>query len=106
MTGKFYEGIRAQKPILAIVEGEIPCSELWRLNETYHYGYCYEESMQEERRIMFRQYLLDLYTEKMNNGSIDYAPNDALIQTFRYDFLSKKLENIMKDLISVNRRDK
>lgn len=99
ISGKFYEGIRAGKPILAVVAGEVPKSELYKLNEKYHYGFCYEECRNDEHHALFLDYLREMYNEKIEKGEIAWEPNMDLVKTFRYDYLTCKLENIMKSLI-------
>ena len=100
LTGKFYEGIRANKPILAVIAGNVPNSELRKLNQLYHFGFCFEESMALKEQQLFSQYILDLYNEKMKSGKIPFVSNKALAQAFRYDCLSAKLETMMASLIN------
>ncbi len=99
LTGKFYEGIRAHKPILAIVAGEVPNSELNLIEQTYHYGFCYETSRKKEQFSRLCDYIEKAYQDKMASGAVEYAPNAALAEDFRYDILSKRLEEICHRLI-------
>lgn len=98
ISGKFYEGIRCGRPILALIAGDTPDSELYELNETYHYGFCYEECRPQQ----FQQlcdFLLQAYRQKMEHGSLDYAPSEEFSTAFRYDTLTKKLETLCEKLI-------
>ena len=99
LTGKFYEGIRAGKPILSIISGNVPYSELCLLNEKYHYGFCYESCRKKEQFQQLCDYLEVLYKEKMSTGKISYNPNPALITDFRYDTLAKRLEKLCYQLL-------
>lgn len=99
LTGKFYEGIRAKKPILSIVAGNVPNSELNVINQKYHYGFCYEACREKEQFQALCDYLEGLYREKMETGHISYTPDPALETDFRYDTLSKKLEALCLDVI-------
>ena len=94
LTGKFYEGIRAGKPILSMVSGHVPNSELGLINQKYRYGFCYENCREKEQFQALCDYIEGLYREKMSTGSISYAPDPNLITDFRYDTLSKKLETL------------
>ena len=94
LTGKFYEGIRAKKPILSILGGKVPYSELYCINEKYHYGFCYESCREKEQFQPLCDYLEGLYREKMATGTSQYAPDPELERVFRYDTLSKKLETL------------
>ena len=99
LTGKFYEGIRAGKPILSIVAGNVPNSELDLINQKYGYGFCFESCREKEQFQSLCDYLEGLYREKMSTGRISYTPDPALDTDFRYDTLSKKLENLCLDAI-------
>ena len=99
LTGKFYEGIRAHKPILAMVAGEVPNSELNLIEQQYHYGFCYETSRKKEQFGRLCDYIEKAYQDKMASGAVGYAPDAALAQDFRYDVLSKRLEEICHQLI-------
>ena len=99
LTGKFYEGIRANKPILSSVFGDVPYSELYRLNEKYNYGFCYECCRHNDQFERLYDYLLDLYTQKQKNGFIDYKPSHSLALDFCYENITKKLENLCYKLL-------
>lgn len=99
LTGKFYEGIRAQKPILSIVSGDMPNSELALLNEKYQYGFCYEMCQRNSQFSAFCDFLLDAYTQKMKHGRVRYHPVPELFSDFRYDVLAKKLSDFCETLI-------
>ena len=98
LTGKFYEGIRAHKPMLAVVVGEMPNSELSLLNEKYHYGYCYEKALKEQSFRELCDYITMVYNEKIKNGIISYKQDKALEEDFRYDVITKQLETICFNL--------
>ena len=99
LTGKLYEGIRAKKPILSLVAGNVPYSELNLINEKYHSGFCYENCRENEQFRALCDYLEGLYREKISTGTISYTPDAALETDFRYDTLSKKLEALCLDVI-------
>jgi len=99
LTGKFYEGIRAHKPILSLVTGEVPNSELLTLNETYRYGFCYEECAGETGFAQLCQWIEEAYRNRCNGKPIPYNPEKALFEVFRYDNLTDKLEKICLDLL-------
>jgi len=99
LTGKLYEGIRARKPILSILTGDVPNSELDLINQKYRYGFCYENCREKEQFQALCDYLEGLYREKMETGHISYTPDPALETDFRYDTLSKKLEALCLDVI-------
>ncbi len=99
ISGKFYEGIRCRHPILALVSGDLPDSELYLLNQRYRYGFCYEESRRKELFPKLCDFLAQAYTQKMENGSVDYAPTKELAAAFQYEALTKQLEGLCEKLI-------
>ena len=98
LPGKFYEGIRARKPILSIISGDLPGSELDVLNEKYHYGFCYEDCRKEEQFTQLCDYLEKAYNEKMTLGKVQHEVNPALEDAFRYDRLAKQLEDFIRSI--------
>lgn len=98
LTGKFYEGIRAGKPILSIVNGKVPNSELDTLNEKYQYGFCYETSRDSELFSKLCDYVYQAYREKVEGGRIDYELKPELEVAFRYDHLTQQLEELCLQL--------
>lgn len=98
MTGKFYEGIRSRTPILSLVSGDLPDSELYQLNEQYHYGFCYESCRGQAHFQEFCGYLKQAFSQKMENGQVSYQPAPELFTDFRYDSLARQLESIFQEL--------
>ena len=97
LTGKFYEGIRARKPILALVSGDLPDSELMQLNKKYSYGFCFEQARRKESMPALERYIEALYREKMTNGRLSCKPSPELYRTFSYSQLSAQLHQLMKE---------
>ena len=98
MPGKFYEGIRAKKPILSLVSGNLAGSELNLINEKFNYGFCYEEAYGNLLLPELCNFLEKAYREKMDNGAVLYTANPELEATFRYDNLAKQLEAFMQEI--------
>lgn len=98
MPGKFYEGIRAKKPILSLVSGDVAGSELNLINEKFDYGFCYEEARRNVQLPELCGFLEKAYREKMENGAVSYTENPELEATFRYDNLAEQLEAFMQEI--------
>lgn len=98
LTGKFYEGIRARKPILSLLTGEQPNSELNLLNEKYCYGFCYECCREQEQSDALRNWVETVYICKQAGKPIPYDPKPGLFTDFCYENLAKKLETIMMEM--------
>ena len=99
LTGKFYEGVQFKKPILSIISGNTPNSELFRLNDVYHYGFCYETCRSKEMKNKFRSFIMSLYISKIETGIVDFNLNDELVEKFDYRNLTKELESLFIDLV-------
>lgn len=99
LTGKFYEGIRARKPILSLVSGDVPGSELGMLNEKYHYGFCCEEASGDTGVEALKRWILDAYEKKQQGQSPAYDPEEGLFTAFTYRALTEKLEKLMQELV-------
>ena len=98
LTGKFYEGIKIKKPILSLVSGKEPNSELQLLQNKYNYGFCYELCNRKNSLQNLENYILKLYREKTETGTISYTPSIDLYNAFRYSQLAEKLHGIMVEL--------
>ena len=98
LTGKFYEGIRAKKPILSLISGNLPNSELNILNQKYNYGFCYEDCRGEEHFAELCRFLEKAYHEKMNFGKVQHKINPELEAVFRYDHLVQQLEDFIQKI--------
>lgn len=98
LTGKFYEGIKAGKPVLALLAGDTPNSELLQLQRQYGYGFCYENCTQSTSMPQMKEYITKLYREKMTRGKLSYAPSKELYDAFGYTHISRKLDDMMHEL--------
>ena len=100
LTGKFYEGIRAGKPILSVVAGDLPGSELSIINDKYRYGYCYEMCQKKLQAQCLLDYFVGIYQQKIQNGRIEYQPTEELKEAFRYDRLAERLVMLAEQISS------
>ena len=98
ITGKFYEGISAELPILSVVSGDTPNSELDRLDLKSGYGICCECCRKGDCRRLC-DWLTEAYNAKMVSGSTGYKVPAALKQAFRYDKLALKLQRLMQSIL-------
>lgn len=98
ITGKFYEGIKSNKPIISVVAGNRPNSDLMLLNRKYGYGYCLELCSEREHGKGFDEFFLKMYDEKMKNGHLSYMPSEKLKNDFRYDHIASDLADIAEQI--------
>ena len=99
LTGKFYEGIRAEIPILAVVSGDVPNSELYQLNNKYHYGFCFECCKEKTQYNDLKAFILRMYQEKIDKIPKTFSIDEKLKEDFHYSNIAKKLQGLMADII-------
>lgn len=97
VTGKFFEGIRSRKPVLAVIAGDEPCSELYIINKKCNYGFCYEQS-RPGADAQLEQFIEQAVYQKAVKGHVSYNPKPELFHKFHYKNLTDKIEKIIKDV--------
>ena len=76
LTGKFYEALQHRKPVVALLDGDMPDSELKMLIDRYHLGICYEEAAKEQSEQMLRNYLEMQIARKQRGEKMEYKPDE------------------------------
>lgn len=99
LTGKFYEALQHRKPIIALVDGDMPDSELKMLIDRYHLGICYEEATRERSEQLLQNYLERQILRKQCKENMEYEPNESVFFRFQYKEIAKQLEQILKSTI-------
>ena len=99
LTGKFYESLLIQKPVIGLVSGNMPCSELKLLIEKYNLGICYEsgQDIDNEQKLL-EQYLLQQCDAKRNKGCVIYEPKQEVFDKFAYDGIVSELQELIKEI--------
>lgn len=100
LTGKFYEGIKTKKVILAMLTGNAPESELMMLQKKYDYGFCYEHCTGAALMPALKRFITELYNEKISCGRLLREPSKELYEAFSYSCLSEKLHSLMLELFA------
>ena len=75
--------------------------ELYLLNKKYGYGYCME-CCRKQTAADCCKWLTKMYRDKLSKGMCSFKTPHALIESFRYDTLSAKLQKLMQSLITDN----
>ena len=95
LTGKFFEYMSANRPIIAIVTGDIKKSEIAEVTRRCNMGLAYEQSHDDTDYPKLKTYVLKLYNEKIENGHVTYEPDIKEIRRYDYRNLTKRLIKIM-----------
>lgn len=96
LTGKALEYMSANKPIIAIVNGDVPNSELGEIIHDARLGFAYEEADFEKSNTGLCQYLVEKYCEFINNGRLEHNPDEKILRKFDYRYLGKRMLGIME----------
>ncbi len=95
ITGKALEYMSANKPIIAIISGDIIHSELADIVRKTKVGIAYEESHKESDYYDLYKYVCRKYSEFMTEGKIVHSPDRKELRKYDYRYLSKRLIKIL-----------
>lgn len=101
ITGKALEYMSANKPIIAIVNGDIEHSELAEIIRTGNLGCAYEEAHAETDSKELYEYLKAKYQEFMDKGRLEHKPNEEIVSKFDYEYIGNRMMTIIE---STNKR--
>ena len=91
ITGKALEYMSANKPIIAVINGDIEHSELAEIIRKANLGCVYEEAHDEKDSQNLYYYLWEKYKEYKSDGCIKHNPNQEILRRFDYRYLGKKM---------------
>lgn len=98
ITGKALEYMSADKPIVAIINGDIQKSELGQLIRSANLGIVYEESHHDKDNRDLCKYLRTIYKEFIKKGEISHNPNKYILERFDYQHLGKRMQGIIESI--------
>jgi len=98
ITGKALEYMSADKPVIALINGDIEHSELADIIRKADLGIAYEEAHQEEDYPRLYEYVCEKYKEFITYGSIGHSPNLRELRKYDYRNLCKKLIKILEKI--------
>lgn len=88
LTGKLYEYLGAQRPVLAIVHGSLE-PELEAILDSLEIGITvYHQKASTNRRI--KQFVLQYYQEWRNQGDISFAIDDQKLDRYRWEGMMER----------------
>lgn len=95
VTGKVFELLLVGKPIIAVITGDEPKSELGSIVRDCNAGVVYEEATGDTDYPAFRQWLKEKYCEKMQNGAVETKLNTEEREKYSYENISRQLYELM-----------
>lgn len=97
VTGKVFELLLAEKPIIAVVGGDLPDSELGAIIKDCNAGVVYEQANGEKDRELLREWLYVAYKEKSDLGSVTSHLNPAQRDKYSYENIARRLYDIIQE---------
>ena len=96
--GKILTYLMLKKPIIGIVIGDAPNSEIKEIIKNINCGWCYEEANHEQDFTMLKEVILRLYESKMS-GDVPYIEyNEHELSKFNLKNITEKYINIFDSL--------
>ena len=95
----------ANKPIIAVINGDVEKSELGEIIRKTNLGFAYEESHHDKDGKALYQYLRKVYKEFIENGKLEHKPDEEFLKKFDYQYLGKKMQRIIESIDSCTDRD-
>lgn len=96
-TGKMYEYMMAQKPIVYIVNGNKPYSLPSKYMESLG-GVCYENSRHEETYPELKKYIKEKYDEWVQTGNIKITQDRQYVERYSYRAIAEQVWMIINDI--------
>lgn len=98
LTGKFFEYLQMEKPIICVVSGTETGSELSKMIHNHKLGICYEAATHDTDFVPLCRYLEKTVLEKKNTGKVAYQADEQYVFEFDYEKIANKFYDIMKSL--------
>ncbi|MDD2476667.1 MAG: hypothetical protein PHI32_12245 [Dysgonamonadaceae bacterium] len=98
LPGKFYEYLAARKPIISIISGDLPNAELSSMVRDISLGIACEYASKQNDIELLKKYILKCYQCRINGEKIPLDPNKEMVEEYRYDNLTRKLEELFNKI--------
>lgn len=85
LTGKLYEAFMIGNPVIAIVNGDLPGSELGKMVRNMNAGIVFEEANAVTDYIRLKEFLLKSYVEKEETGNVEKTIDEEIKQGYTYE---------------------
>lgn len=96
MGGKTFEYLGLEKPIVAIVRGDMPNSDMKKLIENGQCGVCYEEANHDTDIALLKETVYKYYIEKKEKGFISHKNYYEGIKKYDLNHIAEQYDKILK----------
>lgn len=93
--GKFLEYMLFNKPIIALVDGNIADSEVAMVMREGNLGVVYEEKNSESDYAEMKKYFLNTFSEFYTTGKIEFLPSENVLNRYDYGNIVTKIEELI-----------
>ena len=100
ITGKVYEYMMAERPVVAIVTGDIKSSEVANIIRKTNIGFAYEEVHHNTDYKKLKEYIMLQYRSKFNDKGASYFPDKKEIEKYSYSHIGRRMVKIIEAVIS------
>ena len=95
-SGKMYEYMMAEKPIIYVVTGDAPYSEPSKYIDRLG-GYCYEQCRHEETYQGMKDYILEKYQEWKATGNVTVQQDKEYVEQFAYPHIAEQVWQLIQE---------
>ena len=95
--GKFLEYIMASRPIVSLVSGEVPGSEVTRVMKRGRLGVTYEDATRETDIAALKEYILCDYTLFKQGRPALFDPDESVVSGFDFSETVKRFEELISN---------
>lgn len=96
MGGKTFEYLGLEKPIIAIVKGDMPNSDMKKFIVDGKCGVCYEEATHSEDIILLKEKVYQYYIEKREKGFISHSNYLEGLKRYDLNYIAEQYDEILK----------
>ncbi|MBQ7160322.1 MAG: glycosyltransferase [Clostridia bacterium] len=95
--GKFLEYIMAGRPIISLVSGNVPSSEVTRVIERGRLGVTYEDATAEDDLNKLKNYVLHDYLLWLGGEPPEFDPDESVVSSFDFRETAKRFEELIAE---------
>ncbi len=97
LTGKFFEYMLMNKPIICSMSGGLSNSNIAEIINAANIGFCYEEVNSFYDYLELKNYILKQYIQIMNKSTVIFNPNYNYIEKYDYNNIAKQIISLFTE---------
>lgn len=98
LSGKFLEYLGSDRPIIAMVGGDKPGSELCEAMAKLSVGVCFEAARAPEDLPILENWLTEAARDRSRGRAVKFEPDDEEVQKYNYANIASQLELILREV--------